>query len=93
MLAPQDILIEVITKEFLGAISKKEIKLNIFKELLDIIINNDKTVTARQARRALKRISVDADLLLETLEFKPEPVKTTNPQVIALQVNSFYCFV
>ena len=81
VLAPQDILIEVITKEFLCAIPKKEIKLSIIKELLDIISITDKTVTARQARRALKRISIDAELLLESLEFKPHPVKATEEKV------------
>ena len=49
------------------------IKLKIFDELLEIIMNTDKTVTARQARRALKRISYDATLLITQLEFKTQP--------------------
>lgn len=81
VLAPQDILIEVVTKEFVCAIPKKEIKLSIVKELLDIITTTDKTVTARQARRALKRISFDAELLLESLEFIPHPAKADEEKV------------
>lgn len=76
VLAPQDVIIEVITKEFFRAIPSLNIKLKVFDELLEIIISTDKTVTARQARRALKRISYDAALLTTLIEFKPQPADT-----------------
>ena len=82
VLAPQDILIEVVTKDFIYSVPKNEIKINIIKELLDIITTTDKTVTARQARRALKRVSIDAELLLESLVFEPRPVNGDEEKVI-----------
>lgn len=76
VLSPQDIVIEVITKEFFRALPTEAVKLKMFDELLEIIINTDKTVTARQARRALKRISFDAALLMKQLEFKSQPTES-----------------
>lgn len=71
ILSPQDILIEVITKDFFRALPSQPVKSSIFSELLDIIIGTEKTVTVRQTRKALKRISGDAALVAKQLEFKP----------------------
>ena len=72
----------MVTKDFIYSVPKNEIKINIIKELLDIITTTDKTVTARQARRALKRVSIDAELLLESLVFEPRPVNGDEEKVI-----------
>jgi hypothetical protein len=85
-LSPQDIVIEVITKDFFRSLPSQAIKLRIFEELLDIIINTDKTVTARQARRALKRISFDATLLITQLQFKSQPTESV---ILEIATKSF----
>ena len=77
MLSPQDILIEVITKDFFRALTSMQVKSSIFGELLDIIIGTEKTVTVRQTRKALKRISGDAALVAKQLEFKSQPVSVS----------------
>ena len=89
-LSAQDIIIEVITKDFFRAIPTKAIQLKIFHELLEIITTTDKTVTARQARRALKRISFDAVLLVKQLEFKAQPTKSVRFFVFLLENNLPY---
>lgn len=70
IISPQDILIEVISKDFFRAVVSQPVQLRIFGELLDIVTKTDRTVTGRQARKALKRISYDATLLAQLLDFK-----------------------
>lgn len=77
-LSPQDIFIEVLTKDFFKAVAQEKTKIDILNELLDIIVKTEKTTTARQARRALKRISFEAALIAKLVDFKSQ----TPPQVI-----------
>ncbi len=71
-LSPQDVLIEVVTKEFYRALDDASVRQRVYRLLLDIVVNTDKPVAARQARRALKRITFDAALLLPHLDFKAQ---------------------
>jgi len=77
IISPQDTLIEVISKDFFRAVVSQSVQLRIFGELLDVVTKTDRTVTGRQARRALKRISwlpscqfYDAILVAQLLDFK-----------------------
>ena len=80
LLSPQDVLIEVITADFFRAIGANPAQLGIFTELLEIICKTDKAVTARQGRKALKRISYDASLLIKQLEFIAAPADAGSAQ-------------
>lgn len=76
-LSPQDIVIEVLTKEFFSGVAQEKTKIDILNELLDIIVKTEKTTTARQGRRALKRIAFEAALIAKLLD-----IKSQTPQVL-----------
>ena len=69
-LSPQDIVIEVVTRDFFRSLPSAKIKHQVFEEIVTVVVTTDKTVTARQGRRALKRITLDADLTVKHLDFK-----------------------
>lgn len=74
LLSPQDIVIEVVTKDFFRAVGSEPVQLKILTELLDIITRTERTVAGRQARRALKRCAYDAALIVKLLEFQQPSV-------------------
>ena len=72
-LSPQDIVIEVVTRDMVKALRNVDVYHKIYRQLLSIVIDTEKAVTARQARRALKRITYDGALLAKHLEFQNQP--------------------
>ncbi len=76
-ISPPDILVEVISEDLFRAVVSKSVQLPIFDEFLDIATKTDRT---RQARKALKRISYDATLLAQLLDFKSAAAPTPAQQ-------------
>ena len=70
-MSPQDILIEGVTRDFYCALPSVDVRQLVFQKMLRIVVATDKAVTVRRARRALKRMTIDAKLLVKHLEFKP----------------------
>ena len=62
-LSPQDILVNGVTRHF-------DVQQLVFQKMLQILVATDKAVTVRRARRAWKRMTIDATLLAKHMEFK-----------------------
>ncbi len=76
-LSPQDIVIEAVTRDMVKALRNEDVYHEIYRQLLSIVIDTEKAVTSRQARRALKRITYDGALLAKHLEFQNQPAEST----------------